>query len=168
MARNQIIIVILIIVVVIAYVIANSGILDFITNGGYQGPAISPNTSPSPQELPANASMTLGGVNGSPAIGEGNRKLIDGIYNIGLRVEKLSPPPQKVSYRVWLIQKAGIYDDAISLDALKPAGSGPYKGDYVLGAQMKEDIRMFEAMIVTLQPMTDKKPSNIILEGTFR
>lgn len=126
-----------------------------------------PPVEQSPQTQADASIITLRDINGGSATAEGSRKFKDGVYNIGVRAEKLPSPSAGESYRVWLIRNAG-YDNALTLNALHLAQNAPNKGSYVLGAQIKEDARVYSGMIITLQPMSDQKPNNVILEGAFK
>lgn len=167
MSRNQIIIVVLVIAAAAVYFASLSGTNSIITGSVPQGT----NTSPTPAEVlqtSTDASITLRDVSGGSAVAEGSRKLAGKTYNIGVRAEKLPPLSPGKNFRVWLVRSAGSYTDALALDILRQAQVGPNRGDYVLGISLKEDARIYKGMIITLQPVSDSKPSNVILEGVFR
>lgn len=175
MSRNQIVIVILVIAAAaIMYAVsipdASRNVVMTDTSPD-RNPASPPALTP-PVKLPpqthADLFISLRDVSGGSSLAEGSRKLVDGIYNVGVRAEKLPSPSLGKYYRAWLIQNAGSYGDALVLDALRLVQDGTNKGSYVLGAQVKEDAWVYKGMIITLQPMSDQKPSNVILEGVFR
>lgn len=155
-----------------AYILSiSSGFRDIVITG--TSPSQIPTartapTAPVQRSAPTDAAITLRDVKGGTAAGQGSRKLAEGVYNIGVRAQKLAPPIPGNYYRAWLIRGVGSYDGALSLDALRLATNGPNKGDYLLGVQLKEDARVYGGMIITLQPMSDAKPSNVVLEGAFK
>ncbi len=169
MSRNQSFLLIVIIAAgALVFLTSSSDILRTI---GLTSPGIKLSPTPSGESLAgikADANITLRNMQGSAAVGSGSRKLADDVYRIGVRVEKLMAPTPGKQYRAWLVRDAGVYDGALPLGTLQLAQDGANKGNYLLGAEVKGDVRMYKGMIVTLQSAGDQQASNIILEGVFK
>lgn len=169
MSRNQSILLIVIIAAGVLVVLTSSS--DILRMIDVTSPGTDRSPAPSGESLAgikADAGITLRNMQGGAAVGSGSRKLADDVYQIGVRAEKLMAPTPGNQYRTWLIRDAGVYDGALPVGTLQLAQDGANKGNYLLGAEVKGDIRMYKGMILTLQPVSDQQAGNIILEGIFK
>lgn len=99
---------------------------------------------------------------------EANRRYSDGTFTLSLRLHKLPDlqPPQ--FYAGWLKNKTAPAAKPIYLGKFTKAVQGDYKGDFVLGYQVKKDLRQYATVLVTLEAVDDQKAEKTVLEGIFK